>query len=549
MSFNPNRLSQRDPRWSGQTLGFDNTLTIGADGCALTSLAMLVNGYGFTETPTTINQKLQAMGSGVGFMGAMIVWGALTRAFPSIVYQRVIVCQNQPAPLTDINTSLAAGQPVVVQIDRSPLPGPPTHWVVLYEKQGSDYLMLDPWPSPADSQPVTLMSRYGLGRPIQKVITAAVWYLAQEAASSTPPSGPGFYVQVPPGLASGLNLHTAPSTAASILTLESAGTWLLVLDPVASAQAKIGIQDQWLNVKDPQANSGYVAAWYVQGSGLPLPAPAPAPSTGPALTVYVSAEAGDTGLHLRDQPSLSGNQIAVEAIGQTLTVLEPSSSAQLKVGVYGQWLNVKDSHGTTGYVAAWYVQTTSPATPPPAPQPPPASSTMGQTPGQLSVVVSASVGPNGLRLRDQPSLSGNQVTMESAGTQLTVLENASQASAKIGVQNQWLNVQDASGNSGYVAAWYVEPAGASAGSASQPGGTPAGPIIVTVSSQASAGLRLRTQPGTTADTVTTLASGTQLTVLEAASQASAKIGVQNQWLNVRDPQGNVGYVAAWYVQR
>jgi SH3-like domain-containing protein len=544
MAFTLTHLSQRDPRWSSQTLGLDNTVTIGADGCALTCLAMLVNGYGLSETPTTINQKLQAMGSGTGFIGAMIVWGALTRAFPSIVYQRVIVCQNQPAPLTDINTSLAAGQPVVVQIDRSPLPGPSTHWVVLYAQQGNDYLMLDPWPSPPDSQPVTLMSRYSLGRPIQNVITAAVWYLAQAQGpgSSLPPSGPGFYVQVPPGLASGLNLHSAPSTTAGIITLEGAGTWLQVLDSEASAQAKIGIQDQWLNVKDPQANSGYVAAWYVQGSGLPAPAPAPAPSTGPALTVYVSADAGTTGLHLRDQPSLSGNQLAAEAVGGALTVLEPSSSAQLKIGVYGQWLNVKDAQGNTGYVAAWYVQASPAAAPAPAPQPP-AAPTSGQTAGPLSVIVSASVGPNGLRLRDQPSLSGNQVTMESAGTRLTVLEDASQARAKVGVQNQWLNVQDASGKSGYVAAWYVELP------APQAGGTPVGPMIVTVSSQASAGLRLRVQPNSTADTVITLAPGTQLTVLETAAQASAKVGVQNQWLNVKDPQGNVGYVAAWYVQR
>jgi hypothetical protein len=542
MAFTPNHLSQRDPRWSSQTLGLDSTTTIGGEGCALTSLAMLVNGYGFSETPATVNQKLQAMGSGVGFIGAMVVWGALTQAFPSIVHQRVIVCQGQPAPLTDINTSLAAGQPVVVQIDRSPLPGPATHWVVLYAQQGNDYLMLDPWPSPPDSQPVTLMSRYSLGRPVQNVITAAVWYLAQGqgAGSSLPPSGPGFYVQVPPSLAAGLNLHSAPSTTASIITLESAGIWLQVLDSEASAQAKIGIQDQWLNVKDPQGNTGYAAAWYVQGSGQPAPAPVPAPAPGPALTVYVSAEAGDTGLHLRDQPSLSGNQIGSEAVGAALIVLEPSSSAQLKIGVYGQWLNIKDSQGNAGYVAAWYVQASPPAA---APQPPPTPPASSQAAGPLSVVVSASVGPNGLRLRDQPSLSGNQVTMESAGTHLTVLEDASQARPKVGVQNQWLNVQDASGESGYVAAWYVELP------AAPTGGTGAYPMTVTVASQASAGLRLRVQPSSTADTITTLNPGTLLTVLEGTAQASAKIGIQNQWLNVRDPQGNIGYVAAWYVQR
>jgi hypothetical protein len=37
-----------------------------------------------------------------------------------------------------------------------------------------------------------------------------------------------------------------------------------------------------------------------------------------------------------------------------LTVLE--ANAEAKVGVFNQWLNVRDSSGTEGYVAAWYVQ-------------------------------------------------------------------------------------------------------------------------------------------------------------------------------------------------
>ena len=47
MSFTPNYLSQRNPQWANEHLGFDTTVTIGTDGCALTSLTMLVNGFGF----------------------------------------------------------------------------------------------------------------------------------------------------------------------------------------------------------------------------------------------------------------------------------------------------------------------------------------------------------------------------------------------------------------------------------------------------------------------------------------------------------------------
>jgi hypothetical protein len=41
------------------------------------------------------------------------------------------------------------------------------------------------------------------------------------------------------------------------------------------------------------------------------------------------------------------------------------------------------------------------------------------------------------------------------GTPLTVLEPAGTARAKIGVNNQWLYVQEPGGTIGYVAAWYV----------------------------------------------------------------------------------------------
>ena len=72
-------------------------------------------------------------------------------------------------------------------------------------------------------------------------------------------------------------------------------------------------------------------------------------------------------------------------------------------------------------------------------------------------------------------------------------------------------------------------------------------LTVLVSSQASAGLRLRDQPNANAIILKILMPGTPLTVLEPASTARAKIGVTNQWLNVQEPGGTTGYVAAWYV--
>jgi hypothetical protein len=68
----------------------------------------------------------------------------------------------------------------------------------------------------------------------------------------------------------------------------------------------------------------------------------------------------------------------------------------------------------------------------------------------------------GLRLRSQPTTASDTVTVELALANLRVLEPEPGARAKIGVLNQWLNVTDADGLQGYVAAWYVENAPVSA---------------------------------------------------------------------------------------
>jgi hypothetical protein len=48
--------------------------------------------------------------------------------------------------------------------------------------------------------------------------------------------------------------------------------------------------------------------------------------------------------------------------------------------------------------------------------------------------------------------------------------------------------------------------------------------------------------------VVTLKAGTNLTVVEPADKAKAKIGVGNKWIYVREPNGKRGYVSAQYVQ-
>lgn len=580
MTFTPNRFSQRDPRWADIKLGFSTSLTIGTDGCALSCLAMMATGYGYPETPETLNKKLLALGSGNGYIGPLMVWGGLTRLYPKIGIKEVYACSEvKPVPLKRIDALLASGQTVLVECDRSLATGEQSHWVLLTRKVGEDYAMLDPYAYPPDSSEVLLTSRYGLGRPIQQVVTAVTIYECWEnggAAASTPITyQPGLFVRVLPSVTSGLRIRIQPNTTATIVTVEIARTPLLVLDDPSVALPKIGVMDQWLKIRDPQGYEGFVAAWYVEKLTLlepppepepqpepqPQPEPIPEPKPVEPLTVFVAAEVGSSGLRLRSQPSLDGLQLTVLKASEPLVVLDSPDVAISRIGVQDQWLHVRTIRSEEGYCAAWLLvlpdappptdvgTTPDPGAepisePPPIPEPEPQPEPQPEPPA-LTVLVAKSVGSLGLRLRAAP-VNGNVIQVMPAGTKLTVIETSDQAVQKVGVVDQWLNVKDEAGHSGYVAAWFVELEQSSEITA--PPGGDVGTLTVYVSPVVgSGGLRLRSAPNTSASVVGNLPAKTSLLVLESASVARTKIGVLDQWLNIRTPDASQGYVAAWYV--
>jgi len=45
-----------------------------------------------------------------------------------------------------------------------------------------------------------------------------------------------------------------------------------------------------------------------------------------------------------------------------------------------------------------------------------------------------------------------------------------------------------------------------------------------------------------------LKAGTKLTVIEPAAKAKTKVGKAHQWIYVREPKGQKGYVGAEYVK-
>jgi len=82
MTFQLVYLSQQDPQWKNDLLGFgDPGDTIGMYGCALTSVAMLVSGHGYSETPKTLNEKMKA---NQGFVSSGIRWDIVARVHPQV---------------------------------------------------------------------------------------------------------------------------------------------------------------------------------------------------------------------------------------------------------------------------------------------------------------------------------------------------------------------------------------------------------------------------------------------------------------------------------
>jgi len=357
MAFSIVRYSQQDPRWKDDILGSGRG-TIGYIGSALTSAAMYASGWGFGETPGTLNQKLRRVG---GYDGQAIVWAAMGKIHPEITCPRLTVCGSSPAPLEDIRGSLASGRPVIVEVDFSPVIGLQTHWLLLYKNMERDFLMLDPWPHPTESTQVSLMSRFGHGESLQRAIKGVAWF---ECSIAPPAQVPGpletdLYVWPLESVAAGVRLRPQPSLDRPATYAEMPGVRLNVIEEKAGALAKIGRRGEWIRVRDPSGHQGYVAAWELQSvpdEALPQ-APAPPPASEPKkFQVVVVRSVGPLGLAVRQEPSRSAPKVHVEKPGARLTVLEPASTGLPKIGVEDQWLAIKATNNKRGYVAAQYIE-------------------------------------------------------------------------------------------------------------------------------------------------------------------------------------------------
>lgn len=460
--FKTQNLYQNDEKWKNTKLG-NSPETIGSWGCLLTSVTMMLNGIGYSETPETVNEKMKRAG---GFQGALFMPPVLPYVWPNCAYRDMQPCENSSVPIAQIDTAVAAGKPVILQVDWNKQAGVQTHFVLVKEKKGNDYVLYDPYKYGGDNpnKEVLLTTRYKYnGADLESEISAVLWF---DSYSSVPPEPPKMTkVPVPAdkymlyAAEDDLALRADPSVGGFLWKRMMMGTELISLEPRATAKAKLGVNGQWINVQDPNGDQGYVAAWFVADTkGQPAVASVAAMTSAaksaiatavtrslpPGALAFLPTEE----ISFRTQPVIAPETLIRRVpITEQLVCIEPASQAIPKVGVTGQWLKMKDASNQEGYVAAWYVKYASGSATQQPTTTAPAASNNGSP---LKVTATA----EGIALRKQPIVSdATLIKRLPLGTEFTVLEP--HAETKIGKNDQWLKVKDPTGVEGVVAAWFV----------------------------------------------------------------------------------------------
>lgn len=468
--FKTQNLYQNDEKWKSTKLG-NSSETIGGWGCLLTSVTMMLNGIGYSETPETVNEKMKSAG---GFQGAFFIPSVLPYVWPNCAYRDMQPCESFPAPIAQIDAAVAQGKPVILQVDWNKQAGIQTHFVLVKEKKGNDYVLYDPYKYGGDNpdKEVLLTTRYKYnGATLESEISAVLWFDSYSAAQPEPPKVTK--VPVPAdkfmlyAVEDDLALRADPNMSGFLWKRLVLGTELTCLEPKVTAKAKIGVNGQWINVQDPKGDQGYVAAWFVsETKGTTPTAPKPGTTTSatttpkPATSTPASTGKLPAGamlflpteeLAFRSKPEIAPETLIRRIpVTEQLVCLEPANFAIPKVGVTGQWLKVRDQQNKEGFVAAWYVKYASGTTAQQAVAAQPATAMSATTGGVLKVKATA----EGIALRKQPVVSDASLLKRlPLGTEFTVTEP--NAEGKIGRNDQWLKVRDPGGVEGYVAAWFV----------------------------------------------------------------------------------------------
>jgi hypothetical protein len=359
--FKTQNLYQNDDKWKNVKLG-NSSETIGGWGCLLTSATMMLNGIGYSETPETVNEKMRKVG---GFQGAFFIPSVLPYIWPNCAYRDMQPCESFPAPIGQIDAAVTSGKPVILQVDWNKQAGTQTHFVLVKEKKGNDYILYDPYKYGGDgpTKEVLLTKRYRYnGASLESEISAVLWFDSYGTLPAEPPIMAK--VQVPAEkyilfvTEDDLALRGEPSTSGFLRKRMLAGTHLICLESRTAAKAKLGVTGNWIHVQDPTGDQGYVAAWYVNDASVTVAQMQNAVAT---VTIAQSSNGGSLKVRsITEAVALRRNPVVSDAtlikwlpLGTELVLLDRNEES--KIGRNDQWLKVRDNTGTEGFVAAWFV--------------------------------------------------------------------------------------------------------------------------------------------------------------------------------------------------
>lgn len=170
-------MTQRSPLWARDALGNDPVDTIGSSGCAVTAVSMVYAGFGYPNTPQTLNRWLTAHGGYIE--NDLLLWRQAALAtqgmvrwqwthVPGIVPQLSSDDQNieDLPPQSLVEAQLDAGRLVVAEVR---LHGN-MHFVVITSHSGDTLRINDPW----YGDRTTLQARYGTY--VQAVHSVEIYY-------------------------------------------------------------------------------------------------------------------------------------------------------------------------------------------------------------------------------------------------------------------------------------------------------------------------------------------------------------------------------------
>jgi hypothetical protein len=133
-------FAQADKRWANDRLG-PTPGTLGAEGCAVASAAMVLASYGSDLDPGRLNKFLQ---TNEGFTERGWLYWEKASEYPPVLAEHIY---EDDASHFLIDWNLLQGNPVIVRLR---FPNGITHFVVIVGKQGYEYLIRDPGPRHED---------------------------------------------------------------------------------------------------------------------------------------------------------------------------------------------------------------------------------------------------------------------------------------------------------------------------------------------------------------------------------------------------------------